>query len=530
MIRFLACSLFLLLGLTAPGRAQFLHTFTPDPPPIGDGIEYPRTLNPARQSPGGGISPDFFGTGVGTIFQSTNGNPAFFDANNLLTRPAERITNEAFWTDPKIGVFDSGMGFDVENASFGFQFDPRAGEDFGFDLAIASVSDAPPTSLPFFIQNTDGDFGTFQLGLALGTGDVAPTEAGTFDTLNSPFQGREARFRISHAEIEALLGGSAPLLIFSIDMFDVSTLGGTTQVALDNFVLAGASVLPNEPQREPVRFQSELIPPSTTQYFVLDPTMSSETGIEVDVDALPAGSLIELAARTSAPPGSAAPEAEVSATVTALEANGDLLTEAFDIGVSAPSETPGTVPPFATALSEVDVAIGPGGTSALHAVGARSMTYGDATFGLPLPDEDQILEAYETTHAVQASRGDLRGTVEDVSDLLPHVSAMLVQPGEGGRQARGAADDFTLYVGYTLQDYLAEKRQLGLDPVVGDSGSALTPVTDDEGQVVDFFVDTWRIADTPGTYIPTLLLPEPGACAMLAIGGLVLAAAARRRR
>jgi hypothetical protein len=343
-------ALLALLG-SGPASAQFLHTFTPDPPPIGDDIDYPRTLNPARLLPGAGIAPDFFDAGTGMIFQSTHGNPAFFDANNLLTRPAARITNEAFWMDPKIGVFDTGMGED-EHASFGFQFSPQAGEDFGFDVAIASVSEAPPTTLPFFIQNTDGDVGSFTLGLTLGGGDVAPVEAGTFDTLNSPFQGREARFRIPHAQIEALLGDSSPLLIFSINLYDLSTLGGTTQIALDNFVLAGASALPNEPQHEPVRFQSELIPPGELLFFILDPGASGQTGVLVDVGGLPLDAVIEMAVRALTPPGSALPE--VSSTLT-IPPDSPLRDEP-SVRLSAPGEdAPQGVSPFVTPLGSVEV-------------------------------------------------------------------------------------------------------------------------------------------------------------------------------
>ena len=249
------------------------------------------------------------------------------------------------------------------------------------------------------------------------------------------------------------------------------------------------------------------------------------------LDALPPGTLIELAARAPAVPGSPAPEGEPSATVTVLETS-DLPT-APDLGVRAPSDMPGVAPPFVMPLSEVDVAfVGPAG-SALHAVGARAMTYDNAPFGLPEPE---ALLANESAHQVSGSWGNLRQVVSAAEALEAQaaearvLAGALMREGEGGRQARGTDGDFTLYVGYTLQEYLAEKSRLGLEPGVDDSGSALTPVADDDGQVVDFLIDTWRIADTPGTYIPILLVPEPGAAGMLAVGGLVLAATARRRR
>jgi hypothetical protein len=211
----------------------------------------------------------------------------------------------------------------------------------------------------------------------------------------------------------------------------------------------------------------------------------------------------------------------------------DLPSTAPDLGVRAPSDMPGVAPPFVTPLSEVDVAFeGPAG-SALHAMGARAMTYDNAPFGLPEPN---ALLANESAHRVSGDWNRLRETVTAAEALETQnleariLAGAMMRQGEGGRQARGTGDDFTLYVGFTLQESLAEKRILGLEPVVGDSGSALTPVTDDDGQVVDFLIDTWRIADTPGTYTPILLVPEPGAAGMLAVGGLVLAASARRRR
>ena len=506
-----------------PARGQILHTFTPDPPPIGDDIEYPRTINPARQAPGGGVAPDFFDTEAGTIFQSTNGNPAFFDGSNLLTRPAARITNEAFWTDPKIGVFDSGMRFDVEEASFGFQFSPAGGADFGFDLAIASVSEAVPLTLPIFLQNANSppDFGVFELGLTAGTGDIAPTEADTFDTSNGPFPGREARFRIQHSDVEALLGNGSPLLIASIDLRDVSTLGGTTQVALDDFVLAGASVLPNEPQREPARFQSALLLPGELQGFAFLPATPEPGDIEIDLSLL-STDLIEAAVigeSTSAVPATF--EAEQSITWP----DGTPMVDRrlrFEIDWW-PSSPPDSVPPEVTPLEPSPRVEAPGSEGIPFFVEVQSFLSEAVDVTEDLVEELLIQQLFEAPSPQNPA--DLAELIETRRNAV----MLLIDDPTGQRSARGTAPDTTLYGFYSLDEYLAELRQAGLEPVIGDTGGAFTPVTDDDGQIVDFRVTSWRIADEPGRFVPVLLVPEPGPVVMLAVGGIVLAAAARRR-
>ena len=263
-------------------------------------MEYPTTLNPARQAGGsGGAFSDTFFTYEGVGFTNLNGNPAYFDSNNLLTRPAALISGDAFWTDPKVGNFTSG-GSSHQLAQFGFLFDDASsfGSDFGFDLAIASVSTDVPASLSFQIQDQNGYTATGMLILgsapaAVSTQpEISPVildigaryaeSAGTFNTLNSARVGREARFRLSHDDLMNLIynqndisdPGSANYIenyvsaieFFDIDLMDIATGGGTTQVAIDNFVLNNAE-LPL-PDREPVFVPSfGPIGENTPQYF-----------------------------------------------------------------------------------------------------------------------------------------------------------------------------------------------------------------------------------------------------------------------
>ena len=291
-------------------------SFTSGLPPRGDGETYPRSLNPARQA-NGGASPGSFFTTLGVDFNNLNGNPAYFDDNNLLTRPATLINNDAFWTDPKLGQFSSGGGGTFELAQFGFSFLPGIsdGADFGFDLAMASVSSDLPVGnfyddltgdfitapfLPFQIQ--DDNFNTAQGSLVFATGEssspdqggaVFAQSVGTFNTLNSPRTAYEARFRLDQFFLQSLIeyesdifGGdpgddpdgefgdgdfnSTPIQFFDIDLESIATFGGTTQVAMDNFVLAGSPPI-NDPLREPLNFSPfDPVGANTPQYFVTD--------------------------------------------------------------------------------------------------------------------------------------------------------------------------------------------------------------------------------------------------------------------
>lgn len=291
----------------------FALNFTSGLPPVGDGESYPRHINPARQAVGGGASPGSFLATIGVSFNNLNGNPAYFDGNNLLTRPATLINNEAFWTDPKLGQFQSDGSGSFEIAQFGFDFTPgfTDGLDFGFDLAMASVSTDLPTSsfydeltgsfitapyLPFQIQ--DDNFNTAQGALVFASGATTGPEEGvifaesfgTFNSLNSPRTAYEARFRLDQTFLQELIayeyesiggdpgggddGGfgddgfvSGPIQFFDIDFAGIATPGGTTQVAMDNFVLGASSPI-NDPLREPLTYQPlQPVGDNRPQYF-----------------------------------------------------------------------------------------------------------------------------------------------------------------------------------------------------------------------------------------------------------------------
>mgnify|MGYP006300300369 FL=1 len=311
-LRYFAAGFFAIVtaGLAGPVAAGDFFSFTSGPPPLGDIDVYPRSLNPARQSPGGGAGADTFFSSPGVDFNNLNANPAYFDRNNLLTRPATLISNEAFWTDPKIGSFNfGGSTFDV--SSIGFSFDPvfgPIGADFGFDLALARVDTDLPTSsffdagsgnnktavfLPFQVQDENDFTARGELVFANGVSDIEFGESaffaqqvGTFNTFNSPRTAWEGRFRFNQTDLQQLIANQnggfgddedfpdddgfdpSSIVFFDIDLDSVATFGGPSQIAIDNFVTNNAPVL-DDPFVEPLLVRPfEPVGPNTPQYFI----------------------------------------------------------------------------------------------------------------------------------------------------------------------------------------------------------------------------------------------------------------------
>ncbi|MEM9914492.1 MAG: PEP-CTERM sorting domain-containing protein [Planctomycetota bacterium] len=279
------------------------YTFISGNPPIGDGNFYPRQVRPIYTAADGfRIADKFFSRGSVDISNVT-GNPIFFDANNLLTRPATLISNEAAWTDPKTGFFGENLNF--RRNFFELDLDDNAiiGSDIGFDLAMASVSEDLPTLNfydEFLEEDVEAGYLQFNIGTTTNTGfarlvfyapegetdlDTDPNfvhifaeEAGTFFTLNSPRTAYEARFRLGYNEMRQYVAddegielgqvGNVDFLTFVLS--DIATPGGTTQFAVDNIVVGDATI-PNDPLEEPLNFEPlERVGKNRPQYFKFD--------------------------------------------------------------------------------------------------------------------------------------------------------------------------------------------------------------------------------------------------------------------
>lgn len=534
----------LLAVFAAPPSFAQVNTFTSGGPPIGDGNDYPRSLNRTSQTSGGASVDVFFTDLVG--YTNANFNPAFFDSNNLLTRPAALINGDAFWTDPKVGNFVGSSGDVFPLAQIGFEFYDAAFESFGFDIAVASASTSVPTSLPFQIQDFDTDtFGFGELVLDNDSGGdfdaIYPADSGTFFTLGGR-QGREARYRIERFEIEDLIGEplSGGTWLLDIDLEGIATLGGTTQIAIDNFVFDGAA-LP-QPSREPVYLPpTPPIGPNRPQYFNYAQTTDDQSdGDSYDFTMTDLGN-----------------------DLTSVTATGEVPPDG-GIGSYTHSSTiyfPSTSPADGLSAHEVTHQLGPTGnnegigpsvelinrvmnlTGGVESGDAPSQQIVEVQTSLDPADQQtlntagQQLESPQDIQPIDAAANSEDGLLGLVN--LGESVGALTTASEASDSAAGSSIAFgtvslepLFYINYTVDDYLSLKESLNEELLEGDSGSIVLPVLDEEGELETYLVSTWTVTAQGGVFLPVQLggstVPEPSTVALLVAGVAVVVA--RRRR
>ncbi len=520
--------------------AQF-NTFTSGGPPLGDGNDYPRSLNPARQSGGGASVDTFFSATVG--FTNVNGNPAFFDSNNLLTRPAALINGDAFWTDPRLGNFETSSGTPFSIAQFGFEFYDNGFDSFGFDLAVASGSGPVPTSLPFQIQDFDSDaFGFGSLVLDPNQGgefdEIFPSNAGTFFTIGGR-QGREARYRIERFEIEDIIGESLSggTWFFDIDLEGIATLGGTTQVAIDNFVLDSAT-LPM-PTREPVYLPpTPPIGPNRPQYFNYAETTNDQSdGDPYDLtDEELQDLLVNLFIAGSSDIIPAIGEVNPRSTSITFDGNsidnglsGHEVTYIPSAEVSASEAMEGLLifaaeflPQLINNLPRFDQRNAP----LPQIIDVLSLL--ELTSDIAL---DQAAEQYDEMPAILEFEVLEQGFLNEIVPIADDTSSDQLQLLTSGAEdsqsttasivAAAVSPEAMFYLNYTVDDYLALKESLNEPWYEGDAGSFVTPLYDGNGEILTFSVSTWTVSSQSGIFVPVILgaqVPEPGSLALLLLG------------
>lgn len=555
------------VGGTAWGQFEELYTFTSGNPPIGDGNVYPRSLNPARNASGGvGISGGTFPSNGGVDFSNLNGNPAFFDANNLLTRPASLIQNEAFWTDPKNFNFVNSGGQVFPFAQMGFfVYGAEGRSEFGFDVAIASASGNVPTSLAFSIQGDDDWFGSGQLlltpdGGSPENGIFGPSDVGTFASLGGR-QGREARFRFDMSELLGLLefegedpgfdGNDDPIdiernidvLAMDFRLVPLVTPGGTTQIAFDNVVLDGAEpffepepvILPPLPPAGPNRpqytFYAEVENPPTDGDVNdlnadLDAAFGDEDFAQIQVNQLTQGL------------GAAPATSSLNVIFTTSSTENGLVGHEAAHAVQTPSTF---VPPDAE--SNVELA----GETAFLGNALQDVVDGLTNGRSPDPQIVEILSEIQTNFgdAAEILEGLLDETditpLDDPNDTQFQIDVQPTNSPEGGGNGGGAGlllaslqivQSSTLdagamyYQGYSPREYQRLVEGSG-GPRLGDMGSYLTPTFGDDGQQVGWRVASWVVSDQSGFYTPIVTnIPEP----VTGLAGGALAGLVLRRR
>ncbi|MEM6853923.1 MAG: DUF4157 domain-containing protein [Planctomycetota bacterium] len=573
----------LAMGLAGTAEAQFdeLYTFTSGNPPIGDGNVYPGSLNPARQASGGGASPGTFPSSGLVDFFNLNGNPAFFDANNFVTRPANLIQNEAFWTDPKIGSFTAPGGNIFDIALMGFTIYDLEASQFGFDLAVASAAGTPlPGGLDFQIQTDTDLFGFGEIALTTDAGGFdgerfSPEQAGTFFTVGGR-QGFEGRYRFDMSDLLGLLeneGGGGDfdggfddgsddglvpsdfgsLILFDIDLAPIATPGGTTQIAFDNVVL-GAPTIFNEV--EPVVLPPlPEVGPNRPQYANYDAEAAPENPDGDNIDFDPAGfgdDFTQLTITTDA----ANMLAEVGAEAFTEGVNVIFSSDAPENGLSA-HEVTHTVESSSTGgrlsdLPEDTEVVGP--TTQVRNVlrGGGDSAEARAEGISPIPQIVEVktrlgTDESEASQAAQqaAAEQQLRQEVLDAVEQELKRFELRQTPGESTEEpffvstpdetaARSlstlsaeVSPEPMFYLGYSVSAYLSLKEALQEAIVLGDAGSTVTPVFGPDGEIVTYSVSTWLVTEESGFITPVLTnIPEPGTAGLLVVAGLML----RRRR
>lgn len=494
---------------------------------FGDGFNWPRSLPPSRSSGTNGITNEAFFTPDSLGFSHLGSNLAFFDANNLLTRPSTLLSGEVFWTDPRAfsrTVPDGGGGTRLFSASsLGFQdlnlFD---GDRFGFDFAAASVSREVPLFFQYQIQDNYGQTARDSFELS-----------GTFQTLGSPFEGRDERLRFEASDFLQLLGtpdfdnvvddGSLgfnfgdydPSNPFEqvVNFFDVDLLAfgnnqgvSVNQVAIDNFTRNDGFVA--EPRPALVIVNGPTPTPFNPTTFDLTGAGSTNPNV-VNVPATTQNGPVGLAV-TSGPftdPG----DFQVT-LITPGNANVSGLGQvSFGFGQTISSFSAGL---FATtdgaqlALTEdvfVDLVGDPGQNGILAAI--------YATESIVAASEGQLL--FDAFAAV----GGEPLTVGEAAALgLPTVLGEEDASGEAFFANVSAADFLTLV---SLDASLL---------TVGTQGAAISALLDDNADVLQARVSAWRVIDASGVFTVVAdvgVIPEPSSAGLVAAGGLLLT---RRRR
>ena len=501
----------------------------------GDGVEYPFSIGPSRSSGDFGISAGSFSPGIGQLdtFSYQGANLAFFDANNLLTAPARLISNEAFWTDPRVftRTTAAGSGFSLSGLGFSLN-DFDSVESFGFNVAVASLAQAVPVRLPFQVQFGvgDGDFEPLFFNDNLNfAGEVGgpldfTVDFDTFQSLSSPFVGREARFEFNVSDLESFASQGPngdsddsnfdPILFFDIDTSSLDNNNGIslTQIAIDNVTVNGAPIIETRP--EPTLISG----PTPNGPF--NPSVFDLTG------APPNANVVNVPATTQNGP--------IGLTVTSgpFTDPGDFQVTLF---------TPGNA--NVSGLGEVSFGFGPT-TSAASAFAALSsaVVVGTPDELIALADEVTLTLTPDSAQAgIEPAIAEIQALVDaDVAAALQSVFALATDTFDvaaafaaglpvlllDGAGAEGNPNDYLVDV--SASDLLSLEAAGEIDITLGLQGASFVPFFDSAGEITGGRVSTFVVTNQSGVLAAVTTVPEPTALALLAAATPLVAG--RRRR
>ena len=520
VVAVLVCSWSFVPAHAQPGFGAAALTFTSGP--AGDGIDYPSSIGPSRASGATGITAGTAFTDIGVEFNYFGSNLAFFDANNLLTAPSTKITNDAFWTDPRVFTrqTQSGGTFSLSSIGLGIDF-PLDYESFGFNLAVASLAGPVPSDLEFQIQIGFGDDAIFinDVISLVGINAYETDTPGTFQTLGSPFVGRDVSVEFFIEDLLSFGGGGEDedgpgpdfqpeALFLDIDTSPLDNSSGIslTQIAMDNFTLDGAIV--SEPATEPERFS----PP--TPFGPANPATFSLSGNSTNPNAVNI-------------PG-ASQNGAVGLSVT-----------------SGPFTNPGD---FQTTLFTTTAANVSGLNEVTFGLGSSALALSAATYDAPA-GAVALTEAVNLTLVADSGQSGIEPLVLEIEAVVGAELAAALLPlfAEDGPDPADVADAMALgfpviseafaglfdpgaayYAGVSASDFLVQLEAGEASADLGAQGGTIVPTLNSDGSVVGARVATWLVTDASGLYSSITSVPEPTTL-WLMLGGMAAALRHRRR-
>lgn len=454
------------------------------------------------------LSGDQFDTPEGVSFNNYTGNLAFFDRDNLQTRPAGLIANEAWWTNVKTKRW--GTNNNMESCDWGIGFFNSASgfaNTVTFDIAVASPIEIPEI-MNIVVSDPDNEgIGTYIDLVEPDSGVTVAVES--FTSLNSPFcyaarvhLDMNTLFADKMSENPELDESNYGIEFIDFRLDDFSTPNGLVQVAIDNLVVGNA--LPKTILAEPV-------------------THGNETPAAPDTE-------VQIVF-TSNPPNPPAPNTiyvnpgEVTSNGAGFEVTSYYESQYINSSTAAMG---GGLPPFnwnavlTTSTQEGStgpVAPGENDLGTVNLMNSLQEAAQNLTTGiqLTLPNTDNLIVPPTIDQTILSDYNYGETLVDMTESVLQFTLDQLDQFGPEVTTQR-------YFVNYSFEDYQQWLQQTGSPSFLGDAGYTTIPLTDEFGSITGYGFDFWMTGfdDRSINFIySAVAVPEPTVLTMLGALGVL---------
>lgn len=494
-----------------------------------DNIDWPRAQRSKQTATG--LAGDQFLTPEKVAFNNFTGNLAFFDANNLTTRPSSLINGAAWWTDVKSRSYTGAGGQTFETTTMSIDFfnntPDRFVTEFGLDIAIAAIGGggAPASIIVDAFDNLG--YRTFHSLSFTSTANPFTQLIGTYTSLNVPNSGREARFWFTAS---SLLNNPAAFTdprydpshygvqAMNFSLKPLATLGSTTQIAFDNFIL-GSGAQPNS-ITEPLTYHNPIPIGANTPYtFVYDDATAGANETVVDPDSYDIEDVLQAHLAVLSPTDVRNLVATSSVTTTT-----DIYTQAAHALDLITYEMEVTLEAAGVPILRVEVQAEPGGfvEQAISTTTALQNAIDDA-----VKSHD-----FETAARLMDQQSQIFDSMSDALEVYNDTFMTNMQSLRlfaFGAPMEEVDPDY--YFNFSFEDYMAYKELLEEEWVVGDSGAIVAPFLGTNGEILTYLVTTWIVTDSGGTFSLGLAsVPEPASAMTLLVAAALILNPRRRHR